>query len=104
MVNGETILGITGGIFGIIGSIFAIIVGGIGAAFGVGLGVVYLGFGAIVFSIIGIVGAVLDNKKIAAGLMLIAGVGGVIMVSVGYIIAAPLLIIAAILAFRKRKK
>lgn len=102
MADAETILGILGGIFGLLGAIFAIVMGGVGAALGMGPQVIYLGFGAIVFSIIGIVGAVLDNKKWAGILMLVAGILGFIMVSVAYIIGGPLLIIGGIIALRKR--
>lgn len=104
MADAEMVLGVIGGVFGLLGAILAIVVGGIGAAFGMGSEILYLGFGAIMFSIIGIVGAVLDNKGHAAALMLIAGIGGFIMVSAAYIIGGPLLIIGGILAFRKRKK
>lgn len=102
MADAETILGIIGGIFGLLGAIFAIFIGGLGAAFGQGSEVIYLGFGAIVFSIIGIIGSVIDNKKWAGALMLIAGIFGFIMVSFAYIIAGPLLIISGIIALRKK--
>lgn len=104
MVDAETVLGIIGGVFGLLGGVFAIFMGGLVAALGEGSDVIYLGFGAIIFSIIGIIGSVLSNKKYAGILMVVAGIFGLIMVSYAYIIAAPLLVIGGILAFRKRNK
>ncbi len=96
------ILGILGGLAGIIGSIMVMLVGGIGSAFGSeGSGTVTsLGWVALLFSIIAIVGGSLAiaKPKIAGIMMLLMGVGGIICVSIGYVVAGPLLIIGGILA------
>ncbi len=61
----ELVLALLGGIFGFFGALFAIGIGGLGGAFEMeeASKVVGLGFAAIVFSIIGIVGAVLVKSK-----------------------------------------
>lgn len=96
------ILGIIGGIAGIGGAIFALFVGGVGAAFGASeaRSVVGLGLAAIPFSILGIVGGALSmsRPKTAGIMMLVAAVGGLISVSWGYVIAFPCLLIGSILA------
>jgi len=96
------ILGILGGIAGLGGAIFALFVGGIGGAFGAsGAGMIAkLGILAIPFAILGIVGGAMANvKPKAAGIMMIiSAVGGTISISMGYIIAAPILLIGGIIA------
>lgn len=59
------------------------------------------GFAAIVLSISGIVGASLsvDRPGIASILMVISGIGGLVAVTTGFIVAGPLLIIGSIFAF-----
>lgn len=97
------ILGIIGGLAGIGGAIFALFVGGIGGAFGAnGAGtVVTLGYASIPFSILGIVGGAMSMTKPKAGaiMMIISAVGGVIAISMAYIIAGLLLLVGGILAF-----
>lgn len=105
------VLGIIGGIFGIFGSLFATMVGGLGAAFNAkgASEVAGLGFVAVFISIAGLVGGALALKypKVAGWMMLLCGISGIIAISAGYIIAGPLFIIGGILALissRKSKK
>lgn len=101
----ELVLGLLGGIFGFFGALFAIGIGGLGGAFGMeeASKVVGLGFAAIVFSIIGIVGAVLvkSKTKIAGWLMVISAFGGLISISWAFLLPFILLLIGGIMALRK---
>jgi hypothetical protein len=65
---------------------------------------VVLGFIALGLAIVGIVGGALAQAKprVAALLMLIAGIGGFIAVSAFWIVSGLLLIIGAVLAFLGR--
>lgn len=94
MKMASLILGIIGGIFGLFGALFAIFVGCAGAVFGVedSSTLVGLGLAAIFLSILGIVGGSLAiaKPKPAGIMMLIAGSGGVIVISAGHIIAGPI--------------
>ena len=102
------ILGIIGGIAGLIGSVMAMMLGGIGSALGgEGAGTITsLGWVALLFSIIAVVGGALAiaKPKVAGIMMLLMGVGGLICVSLGYVIAGPLLIIGGILALVGSRK
>lgn len=101
------ILGIIGGIAGFGGAVFALFVGGVGAAFSAsGSGtVVGLGLAAIFFSLLGLVGGTLalNKPKIAGIMMLIAAFGGLISVSWGYVVAFPVLLVGGILALVGQK-
>ncbi len=114
-------LGLLGGLLGIVASIFPIIIG-LG---GIHPGrqwppIVYFGFAAMIFSIIGIIGAVMLNykNKTAGYMMLISAFGVFGGINLAYmsidssfganllrfpieIFASFLLLIAGILAFRK---
>jgi len=100
----EFILGLIGGIIGFFAGIAALLIGSLASAFSVSGGstAIGLGFGAILFSIIGIVGAALvkSKTKIAGYLMIISAIGGLICVSVFYILSFILLIIGGIMAVR----
>ena len=102
----EFVLGLLGGIFGFIGAIFALIAGGIAGAFGAKSAslVVNLGWVAILFSILGIVGAALvkHRTKLGGWLMVISAIGGVISVSFAYALSFVLLIIAGLMALIKK--
>ena len=95
------ILGILGGLGGLLGSLFAVSIGGLGAAFQAegAQEVVGLGGAAFVFAIIGIVGGALAmaKPKIAGWLLIIAAIGGLIAVSMAWIMAFPLLLIGGII-------
>lgn len=100
------ILGILGGLAGLIGSIFALFIGGIEAFSLGGSSIIAFGWVALFLSLLGIVaGAISMGKtKIAGILMLIAGVGGFICISLAYVVAGPLLIIGGILALIGSRK
>jgi hypothetical protein len=102
MAIAALILGIIGGIAGLVGAGFALVVGGLGSAFSASGASTVLGgaVAAVVFSVLGIVGGALSLKwpKTAGGLMLVAAVGGGIGVFVAYAVAFPLLLVGGILA------
>jgi hypothetical protein len=100
------VLGIIAGLAGLVSAVLALFVGGLGGAFdaeGAGT-VVGLGWSALGFSLLGLVGAALSLAKpvIAAVIMLIAGVAVAISISLFAVIATPLFLIAALLAFLGR--
>lgn len=102
----EFVLGLIGGIFGFFGALIALMFGGIGSALG-GEGastIIGLGWLAILFSIIGIVGAAIvkSKTKIGGWMMIISAVGGVISVSFAYALSFVLLIIAGLMAVIKK--
>ena len=102
----EFVLGLIGGIFGFFGALIALMFGGIGSALG-GEGastIIGLGWAAILFSIIGIVGAAIVKSKTKVGgwMMIISTVGGVISVSFAYALSFVLLIIAGLMAVIKK--
>ncbi len=101
----EFILGLLGGIFGFFGALFAILMGSLGGAFGMeeASKIVGLGFAAIIFSIIGIIGAALvkSRTKIAGWLMIISAFGGLISISFAFLLPFILLLIGGIMASRK---
>ena len=100
------IVGIFGSVAGFIGAIFALLfLGGIGAAFGAGSEVAWLGFAALIVSIVALVAAALAIAKprFAAAVMLVSGIAGFICISAFWIPAGLLLGIGALLAFLGRK-
>jgi hypothetical protein len=102
------IIGIIGSLAGIGGALFALMVGGLSGVFGAEGAemVVGLGWAAIVISLIALVAAALAiAKPLEAGIaMIIAGIAGIISISVAYVIGGPLLIIAGILAIIGKKE
>jgi hypothetical protein len=103
----EFVLGLIGGIIGFFGAIIALMIGGIGSALGGGKGaslLTSLGWMAILFAIVGIVGAALVKSKTKLGgwLMIISAIGGVISVSFAYALSFVLLIIAGLMAVIKK--
>ncbi|WP_311543651.1 hypothetical protein [Streptomonospora wellingtoniae] len=108
MLTTALVLGIVGGVFGIISALLALLAGGLGAAFEAeGSGeVVGLGFAAVFIGVVGIVGGALARgaSKTAALLLLLSGLGGFIAVSMAWLVAGPLLIIGAFLAWFGRRK
>lgn len=100
------ILGVLAGIAGLFGSAFGYFVGSLNSAFGGGSGIAVASLIAVALSIAGMVGAVMSHNKPRTGayLMMIAGIDGLIAVSFGYIIAAPLFIISAVLALKNAKE
>ncbi len=102
------VVGVLGSIGGFIGAIVALAIGGIGGALGAeGAETVTTGaFVALGASIVGLVGAVLSMAKprLAASLMLVSAVVGVIAIFAAYILATVLLAIGAGLTFLGRKE
>ena len=102
------VLGILGGLAGLIGGACALAVGGIGEAFGAegAEEIIGLGWLAFVAGIGGLIGAgmAMTKPKIAAALMAIAGIVGLIAVSLAYVFATALFGIAALLAFLGRNE
>ncbi len=102
------IIGIIGSLAGIGGALFALTVGGISGAFGAEGAemVVGLGWAAIVISIVALVAAALAiARPVEAGItMIIAGVAGIISISVAYVVGGPLLIVAGILSIIGKKE
>jgi len=102
----EFVLGLIGGIFGFFGALIALVFGGIGKALG-GSGaseIIGLGWGAILFSILGIVGSVVVRNKAKLGgwFMIISAVGGVICISFFYSLSFVLLLIAGLMGVIKK--
>lgn len=102
----EFVLGLIGGIFGIFSGFIAMFIGGVDAAFNGHSDIIGLGVGAIVLSIIGIVGSVVVKGKAKLGglFMTVAAIGGVICVSMFYILPGVLLIIAGLMGLLKKNK
>lgn len=93
----EFVLGLIGGIFGIIGSLMAIFIGGAATAFGSSHGSTITGSALIVLivSILGIIGSVIASKQtMLAGIFLIAAaVIGFICIFMFYILPGILLFV-----------
>lgn len=101
------VIGVIGGVFGIIAAVFALTIGGIGSAVGAeGASTVSgLGWLALLFCVIGFLGAGLAMAKprIGAALLIVSAIGVTISISYFAIASAPLFLIAGILAFWGRK-
>lgn len=97
---GEMTLAILGGVFGIIGGIIAVGVGGAQHAVGdQSMNVGGLGWAAVGFSTLAIVAAFFasSRSKLAGWMLLIAAIGGLISVSFFYILPFILLAIAGLM-------
>ena len=101
------IVGILGAMAGFIISILVIVTGGIGVGLGAETGaeIAVRGFGALVMSVVALVGAALAVAKprVSVALMTISAIAGVILISAGYALPAVLLLIAALFAFLGRR-
>jgi len=104
----EFVLGLLGGIFGFFGALIALFVGGLGGAFGAdgASTIVGLGWAAIAFSILGIVGSVVVKSKAKLGgiFMIISAIGGVISISFFYALSFVLLLIGGLMGVIKKDK
>lgn len=104
----EFVLGLIGGIFGILSAIVALFIGGVDAAFSsTGTSdIVGLGWSAVILSIVGIVGSVVVKSKAKFGgiLMIISAIGGLISISMFYILPAVLLLIGGLMGVFKKNK
>jgi|SRR4051812_40212200 hypothetical protein len=104
----EFVLGLIGGIFGFFGAFFALMMGGLDAAFSsTGTSdISALGWSAVILSIIGILGSVVVKSKAKLGgcLMIVSAIGGVISISMFYILPAILLLIGGLMGLIKKDK
>ena len=102
------IIGIFGSVAGFIGAVFAVFVGGLGGAFGAegAEQVTGLGFGALIASIVALVGAALaiTKPRTSAILMGVSAIAGLIFVSFAFVLGTILLLIATLLAFLGRNQ
>ena len=99
------IIGILGAIAGLVGAIFIMPGAGVAVALADKGSRVLLDFGAFLVSMVGLVGAALAIAKprLSAGLMALSGIVGMILVTVGYVFAAVLLLVASIFAVLGRR-
>jgi Protein of unknown function (DUF4064) len=103
----EFVLGLIGGIFGFGSALFAIFFGAVDEAVSGSSQVSGLGWAALLFSVLAIVGSVVVKFKPKAGgwMMLISAIGGIISVSLFYALPGALLLIAGLMGvIRKDKK
>ena len=104
----EFVLGLIGGIFGFIGAIMALLIGGVDAAFSDSgtSEVIGLGWLAFLFSILAIVGSIVVRSKAKLGgiFLIVSAVGGVISISMFYLVPAVLIIIAGLMGVIKKDK
>lgn len=102
----EFVLGLIGGIIGIFCSFIALAVGGLGGSFGLegASTVVGLGWVAILFSILAIVGSVVvkSKPKLGGWFMIISAIGGLIGISAFFILPFVLIIIAGLMGVIKK--
>ncbi|MDT0301211.1 hypothetical protein [Streptomonospora wellingtoniae] len=97
------VLGGIGVVIGLIGGFGALLVGGLGSAFEIGGpgNFVGLAFTAGFIGVAAVIGGALVRgaSKTAALLLLVSGVGGFLAVSTAWMVAGPLLIVGALLAW-----
>lgn len=103
----EFVLGLIGGIFGFFGALLVLMFGGIGSVLGASStsNVISLGLVAILFSILAIVGSVVVRSKAKLGgwFMIISAVGGLICISLAYLLPFVLLLIAGLMGVIKKE-
>ncbi|GIO23925.1 DUF4064 domain-containing protein [Oceanobacillus sp. J11TS1] len=104
----EFVLGLIGGIIGFGAAILALMIGGIDAAFSeTGTSEISgLGWAAFLFSALAIVGSVVVKSKAKLGgiLLLISAVGGLISISMFYLVSAILIGVAGLMGVIKKDK
>lgn len=102
----EFVLGLIGGIFGFGGAVFAVMFGAVDEAVSGSSEISNLGWAAMLFSVLAIVGAILVKSKPKLGgiLMLVSGIGGFISIFVFYILSAVLLVIAGLMGVLRKEK
>ncbi len=100
----ELLLGLLGGMSGLFGAFLAISMGRLGEALEVpeASEFIALGYAAIVFSIIGIIGAILvrSTTKTAGWLMIISAYGGLISTSFSFLLPFMLVLFGGIKTLR----
>lgn len=100
-------LGVIGLIFGILGGVFAGIIGSLDASFsGTGSsGLFASAAGALIFSVVGMTGAALETRKwLGGGLMAIGAFGVLISISWLGVLTFILFLIGAVLIFAAKKQ
>lgn len=100
----EIALTISGGIFGIIGALFALAVGGIQSAVGDSSGnISNHGWFALLFSTLALVSLyyMSKNPKLAGKLLLVSAFGGLISISFFFVLPFILLLIAGIMCLKR---
>ena len=100
-------LGIIGGIFGILGALVAIMLQGIGEALNAtsGTSLYYNAAGAIIFSVVGMAGGALEQRRILGGLLMIIGaIGVLISISLFGVLTLILFVIGGILILARKKE
>ena len=104
----EFILGLIGGIIGFIAALFALAVGGLGKAFNAtGASTIStLGWFGLLFSILGIVGAVvvMSKPKLGGTFMVVSAIGGLISISWFYSLSFILLLIGGLMGILIKDK
>jgi hypothetical protein len=102
MKNAARLLGIIGGLVGLLFALTDLLVGGLGRLLHLPLSrlIAGLGWGALIASVVGLVGAALaiSRPKVAGALMIIAAVGGFFSLYVFYVVAGLLLLVGGFLA------
>ena len=95
--------GLIGGILGIFGGLFAMALGSFNEIVmgSTDTELMGLGFAAIIFSIVGIVGGVLGNHKLGGIMMIIAGVMVLILISYFGVLTAILFVIGGIIQYKR---
>jgi zinc-ribbon domain len=104
-LGGAFWLGLVGGVFGILGACVAILVGSFSESLtGSNQDLYALGGGALVFSVLGIVGGALERRKIVGGvLMIVSAVGILISISLFGVLSCILFLIGGILILAKKR-
>lgn len=97
-------LGLTGGIFGILGGIAAFVMGAAGEALSGSAGGLYgQGFVAIIFSMAGIIApALMDEKRWIGVIMILSGIIVFIAIGLFGVISLILFIVGGIIALKNR--
>jgi hypothetical protein len=97
-------LGIIGGIFGILGGILAYLIASFGASFGTS-SLFTNAAGALIFSVVGIVGGMLETRKmLGAALMIIGAFGVVISISIFGVLTFILFLVGGIVILMQKKE
>jgi len=99
-------LGFVGGIFGILGGVLAFLAGSLYSSYYTSdSGLYWLGAGAIIFSILGIVGGAFERrKKVGGTLMIISAIGILISISLFGVLSCILFLVGGILIFARNRR
>jgi hypothetical protein len=100
-------IGIIGGIFGILGAVVTIMIQSLSDAFNAtsGASLYYNAAGAIIFSIVGIAGGVLETRKILGAVLMIIGAFGVLIsISLFGVLTFILFLVGGILILMQKKE